>query len=61
MLRNLNNISYYFSIINRSIKNCALLNTEVKKLKPYQTQMCFSTEMLYNGLTNQSIFSIDAM
>ena len=61
MLRNLEDISFHFSIINRSIKNCNLLNTEVKELKPCQTQVCFSVEMLYNDLTNESIFSIDTM
>ena len=61
MLRNLRDICYYFSSINRNIKNFSLLNTEVKELKPFQTQMCFSIEMLYNSLADQSIFSIDAI
>ena len=61
MLRNLKDISYYLSLINRHIKNFKLLIAEVKELQPCLTQVCFPVEMLYNGLTDQSIFSIDAM
>ena len=54
----LETLTIYHAVL---VWNYSLLNTEVKELRPYQTQVCFSIELLYNSLIDQSIFSIDAM